>query len=391
MEHIILQAEKTGVVVFDLADLQARLADLSDTRAKRGKIYPLGMLLTGILLAKLAGEDKPAGISHWLRLRCERLVSLFKLKHKRMPCLNVIRGVLQEIVSLDELEKLFGRYLHERYGGQQSVLIAIDGKTMRGTIPKGSTQGVHLMAAYLPAEGIVLKQVAVESKTNEITAAPQLIAPLDLKNRVVCGDAMQTQRQLSVDILAKGGDYLWFLKENQATMLGDVTQYFKPPQVSSGWPLPALPQTEASQTNSGHGRLERRTLCLMSDEEAYLDWPGVRQLFRLERQRCERQTGVETKEIIYGITSRSPERASAEQLLDWTRQYWGIENGLHYRRDVTLREDATRISQPTLAKSMATINNFIVGLAQKLGYSNLAAARRAFDAAIAAQLPIPAD
>lgn len=391
MEHIILQAEKTGVVVFDLADMQARLADLTDPRAKRGKIYPLGMLLTGILLAKLAGEDKPAGISHWLRLRRERLVSLFQLKHKRMPCLNVIRGVLQEIVSLAELEKLFGSYLHEQYGGQQSELITIDGKTMRGTIPKGNTQGVHLMAAYLPAEGIVLKQVEVESKTNEITAAPQLLASLDLKNRVVCGDAMQTQRQLSVDILAKGGDYLWFLKENQATTLGDVAQYFKPPQVSSGWPLPALPQTEASQTNSGHGRLERRTLRLLTDEEAYLDWPGVRQLFRLERKRCETRTGIETTEIVYGITSCSPERASAEQLLNWTRQYWGIENGLHYRRDVTLHEDATRISQPALAKSMATINNFIVGLAQKLGFSNLAAARRAFDAAISAQLPIPAN
>ena len=143
--------------------------------------------------------------------------------------------------------------------------------------------------------------------------------------------------------------------------------------------------------DSGHGRLESRTLCLMSDEEAYLDWPGVCQLFRLERKRCETQTGAKTTELIYGITSRSPERASAEQLLDWTRQYWGIENGLHYRRDVTLREDATRISQPALAKSMATINNFIVGLAQKLGFSNLAAARRAFDAAIAAQLPVPAD
>lgn len=109
-----------------------------------------------------------------------------------MPCLNIIRGVLQEVISIEELEKLLGDYLYERYGGQQSRLVSMDGKTMRGTIPKGCTQGIHLMAAYLPEEGIVLKQVVVESKENEISAAPQLVEALDLKNKVICGDAMQT-------------------------------------------------------------------------------------------------------------------------------------------------------------------------------------------------------
>ncbi len=87
--------------------------------------------------------------------------------------------------------------------------------------------------------------------------------------------------------------------------------------------------------------------------------------------------------MVDGLTSCDPKQVNAEQLLAWTRHYWGIENGLHYRRDVTLREDATRISQPALAKVMATINNFPVGLAANLGYSNLASARRTFDARIA--------
>lgn len=92
-----------------------------------------------------------------------------------------------------------------------------------------------------------------------------------------------------------------------------------------------------------------------------------------------------TREVIYGLTS-CDSSTSADEVLAWTRQYWGIENGLHYRRDVTLREDATRISQPALARAIAAINNFIVGLALKLGYANLASARRVFDARIAAQL-----
>lgn len=173
-----------------------------------------------------------------------------------MPCLNFIRWVLQYIVSLHELERIFSHYLHETYGGQQSQLVTIDGKTMRRTIPKGSTQGVHLFTAYLPAEGVVLKQVAAGAKENEISAAPQLIQEIDLKNKVVCGDVMQTQRQLSVDVLAKGEDYIWFLKDNQLTLLANVEQFFKPPQICARWPLPELPQTIVETTDKGHGRLE---------------------------------------------------------------------------------------------------------------------------------------
>lgn len=124
----------------------------------------------------------------------------------------------------------------------------------------------------------------------------------------------------------------------------------------------------------------------MVDEEQFLDWPGVSQVFRLERSVKQVQTGKESTEIIFGITSCLPTAVSAEQMLNWTRHYWAIENGLHYRRDVTLREDATRFKQPALAKSIATINNFVIGLTQKLGYTNLASARRFFAARISAQL-----
>lgn len=387
MKHIILEANNTEAVAFDLAHLTAYLDQLPDPRDRRGKIYPLGMILTLVILAKLAGEDKPSGITQWIRLRCDAFVKLFECKHARMPCLNVIRGVLQEIVSVEELERAFSRYLYKTYGGQQSQLVAIDGKTLRGTIPKGSSQGVHLLAAYLPVEGVVLKQVEVGVKENEISAAPQVIQALNLKYKVVCGDAMHTQRRLSVDILAQGGDYIWFLKDNQPTLLSDVEQFFRPPQKSGGWPRPELPRTVAQTTEKKHGRLEQRILTLMVDQEEFLDWPGVRQVFKLERCIRHMRTGLSSSELIYGVTSCAPDLVSAEQILQWVREYWGIENGLHYRRDVTLREDATRFSQPSLARTIATINNFVIGLSQKLGYSNLASARRIFNAKIAAQLP----
>ena len=96
----------------------------------------------------------------------------------------------------------------------RSVLIVFDGKTLRGTIPTGQSQGVHLLAAYLPAEGIVLVQVAVANKEHEIVAAPKVLASLDLRGKIVIGDAMHTQRELSVQVLAADGDYIWLVKAN---------------------------------------------------------------------------------------------------------------------------------------------------------------------------------
>ena len=187
-------------------------------------------------------------------------------------------------------------------------------------------------------------------------------------------------------MLARGGHYLWLLKDNQPTLLAEVEQFFQPPQKAAGWPLPPFPSTTAQTTGKEHGRLEQRSLTLIADRNRFLDWPGVRQVLRLERRVCYRRTGLQSSEVAYAITSCAPETASADQLLAWIRQYWGIENGLHYRRDVTLREDATRTTQTMMARAMATINNFVVGLSRVLGFSNLAAARRTFDAQIAAQL-----
>ena len=113
---------------------------------------------------------------------------------------------------------------------------------------------------------------------------------------------------------------------------------------------------------------------------------GLQQLFKLVRQVTHVKSQKTTTEVVYGLTSCTPKNASAKQLLDWIRAYWGIENGLHYRRDKTLQEDATRFSLPKMPAVMATINNFVIGLTQKLGYANLPEARRIFDWCIASQL-----
>jgi predicted transposase YbfD/YdcC len=333
-----------------------------------------------ILIARLAGETKPYGIADWLKFRTELLVPLFDLKYSKMPSVNTIRRTLSDTIIATQLQTVLVYFLHEEYGGQESEHVVLDGKALRGTIPKGETQGVHLLSAYLPKEEVVIGQIEVETKENEISAAPRLLANLNLKGKIVSGDAMFTQRKLSVQIPAQGGDYLWFVKSNQATLLGDIKQFFMAPRKAKGWYIDSPNYKEASSINNGHGRIEHRTIQVISDETEFVQWPNLRQVFKLERRVTHIQSNKTTIETAYGITSLEQEKASAEQLLGWARSHWGIENGLHYRRDVTLKEDATRMSCSRQAEAVAVFNNFIVALSSKLGFSNLAQALRSFDA-----------
>ena len=132
----------------------------------------------------------------------------------------------------------------------------------------------------------------------------------------------------------------------------------------------------ATTVDKGHGRIEKRTLELTTWLEDYLgdDWPGCRQVFRLQR---ERRTGEKVEvEVVFGITSLSRERAGAAKLLDAVRAHWGIENGLHGRRDGTLKEDASRVRKGSGPQVMAVLRNLVIYLCSFSGKASLAAATR---------------
>ena len=207
-----------GEFVFDLSGLYAHLERLTDGRKPRGVRYRLADALSLIILAKLGGEDEARGIADWLKHRAEMLVKALKLPRSSMPHEVTISRILGGAVEPEELERVLQRYFDGQAQMSHEVVIAIDGKTLRGTIPKGQSQGLHLLAAYLPGEGLVLMQVEVESKENEIVAAPKLLETLDLRDKVVIGDAMHTQRQLSVDIVTAGGDYVWIYQSGEISL-----------------------------------------------------------------------------------------------------------------------------------------------------------------------------
>jgi Transposase DDE domain len=215
-----------------------------------------------------------------------------------MPHYSTWSRVLGQAVSPEEVEAALGRFFARQKRASApkrgSIQVCLDGKTLRGTIPAGHSQGVHLMAAYLPEQGVVLMQMQVGEKTNEITTAPKMVQALDLRGVVVTGDAMQAQRQLSVQIVEAQGDYVWIAKDNQPEMREEIALLFLPQQSRPGWSAVPMDWRSATTWNKGHGRLEKRTITVSSLLAGYSDFPSLAQVFRLEswvQLRCHHARG----------------------------------------------------------------------------------------------------
>jgi predicted transposase YbfD/YdcC len=368
-------------LIFTTNSLYEYLRKITDTRQAKGKRYSLATLLLVMILAKLCGEDKPSGICDWVGKRVRLLVEMKIIKRPQAPCHMTYRRVLQETIPADELDQLLHDYHQQRLETEQEILLTLDGKTLRGTIPRGETQGIHLLTVYVPHQGLALVQAQVDHKENEIVVAPHVLKQVNLQGVIVIGDAMHTQRETSRQIVEAGGDYVWFVKGNQARTEWAIQKLFvhEMCNLRQGASLGKDFQSYV-QVSKGHGRLETRTIFVSTLLNDYLDWPYVAQVFRLERIRWHPYWRGRTRQVIYGLTSRPPERSSPQQLLELTRTYWGIENGLHYRRDVTLHEDTTRLTLGNAGRNMATLNNLIIGLCLRVHGSNVAQARRQFSA-----------
>ncbi len=362
--------------------LAAQLTQLVDQRKPRGIRYPLVPLLTIAILAKLAGHSRVEALADWARLRAAPLARLFGLTRQTMPHARTWGRILAHAVDPTAVATLLGQVFQPPHQpgdvpARGSVILAVDGKTLRGTIPLGQTQGVHLVAVYLPEQGVTLAQLAVDQKTNAITVVPTLLHQVDLTGMVVTGDAMQCQQALSRQIVDAGGDDLWMVKDNQPTLLADIQQVFAPPTPLPGWSDPVPDWQTARTVNAGHGRIEERVLTVSSMLTGYTAWPGLAQVFRLERTVTD-GLGRRTHEVRYGVTSLPAASASPQRLLVIARGHWGIENGLHYRRDVSLDEDASLLRRGQGPQVLAALNNAVIGLIRHHGEHNLPAVQRRF-------------
>jgi len=375
------QEQNENGLVFDLGSLYAYLMKVEDNRQAKGKRYTLISLLILMLLAKLAGEDKPSGIAEWIRHRKELWVKYAILAEPKTASHMTYRRILQDTISPGEFERIVQAYHRQRVRTEQGMVLSIDGKSMRGTIPYGEQRGVHLLAVYVPGQGLVLAQAEVDKRENEIVIAPKIISEVVLGGEIIVADAMHTQKAFSNQVVEAGADFVWTVKDNQSRTRWAIEKLFVH-EVCNLQKGAALSKEVgiAVKVNKQCGRVEQRTILTSTQLNDYLDWPHVAQVFRVERVVYHAHHLGMTRQITYGLSSRSPEQAGPEKLLELSREYWGIESGLHYRRDVTLREDATHFKNDEAAHNMAILNNLTIGLCLSNGFSNLASARRFFDA-----------
>lgn len=361
---------------------------LADPRRGAGKRYPLPVVLCLLCLAKMAGQTTLKGATEWVRLRAETLATAFGLKRAAMPCQMTYKRILEVIepqALIERLAAFFTRWeaqqrcaqepsrLHTASGHLEHAQVAIDGKTVRATSQEA--QPVHQLSAYDVTTGVVLFQVNVQDKQNEISALKPRLTPAFIKGRIFTLDAMHTQTQLCAKVDRLGGWYVLLAKDNQPTLVTDLADFFASPPPDWQW-------TQAETWDKAHGRLEHRHILCSPELNDWFArrWAGIAQVFRLQRTTTLLKTGKVRQQTVYGISNLSLSQAPAQRMLVLSRGHWGIENRLHWRRDATLGEDRCQSRTGKAPGMLACLNSAILSLLDRLGIRNVPRQARFFDA-----------
>jgi predicted transposase YbfD/YdcC len=304
-------------------------------------------------------------IAQWGRDHREAVCEALGIGRLTTPDSSTLHRILRRL-DVGAFESVLGRWLSAR-GLQAGEAVAIDGKTLRG-IHGDPLPGVHLVAAFGHDSGIVLPQEAAPGKGQELAAAKAVLARLDLQGHVVTGDALLAQRGLCAQVV-KGGHYLLRVKANQPTLHEGIALLF-----ASG----VEPSPPVRETGKRGGRREERELVASTALNEWAAWPHLAQVAQLVSSRT--QGGVTTQETHYLITSLSAQEADPGRLLQLSRGHWGIENRLHWVRDVTFDEDRCQVRSGAAPQAMAALRNTVIGALRCQGASNIAAALRSYAA-----------
>jgi predicted transposase YbfD/YdcC len=244
----------------------------------------------------------------------------------------------------------------------QGQVIAIDGKTLRRSHDHGAGhEAIHMVSAWATANHMVLGQMKVDAKTNEIRAIPELLRLLDTSGCIVTIDPMGCQREIAEQIIKQQSDYVLAVKENQEGLYERIQTLFACAERAD---YAQVESHEACGTvEKGHGRIETRRCWVISDANYTLHaqsrsfWAGLRSLVKIESQR--QVGGQSTKETRYYISSLA---GDARQILHAVRSHWCIENELHWSLDIAFHEDDSRVRKDHAPENLAILRHLVLNL-----------------------------
>lgn len=355
-------------------DLLHALAAVPDPRHRRGVRYRLASLLAVAVCAVLAGATTFAAIADWAADLDEAARARLGFT-RRIPVGSTVWRFLIRI-DAQVLQGVLTGWLRHRLPAQPTrsgragrVVIAVDGKVLRGAkLPDG--RQVHLLSAYDTASGIVLAQVAISAKSNEIPAFTPLLQRVQaqlgsLVGTIIVADALHAQIGHAHAVAARGGQLMVTVKANQPTLYALLKQQ----------PWAQVPVGHQTRDH-GHGRRETRTVkALTVATPGGLGFPHAQQAVRITRTRTIAD-GKSTRETAYLIVTLPASDAQPQQLGDWVRREWHIENRLHWVRDVTLAEDAHQARTGNGPAVAAVLRNTAIGYHRSNGEPNIARATR---------------
>lgn len=354
MEEPALDAGALGEAVVFLDGFR----DLPDPR-QRGKVmYPLDEVLLLCLLAVLAGAETITDIA---RFGDKKLAFMRRFRPFRdgTPSHDHLGDILASL-DAEAFQRCFVAWVATLTGVDPDI-IAIDGKTSRRSYQnKGAAAPIHMVSAFAARQRLVLGQVKVADKSNEIVAIPKLLDMLAIEGAIVTIDAVGCQRGIAGKIVGKKADYILALKGNQGTLREDV-DVFAAEQKANGFKDTVISRHES--VDGDHGRIETRTTTAIHEigwlQERH-NWPGLKGVVMVESRR---EIGAKVEqEMRFYITSLD---ASADKLGPAIRAHWAVENSLHWVMDMVFRDNECRVRKDHAPANFTTLKHIALNLTRK--------------------------
>jgi predicted transposase YbfD/YdcC len=336
----------------------AHFAALPDPRIDRSKQHALLDILVIALCTLLCGGEGWEDMAEFGQAKAaffrERLG--LALPHG-IPCPDTFRRLFERL-DPDAFCHCFTAWVNTLRQQVQGEVISIDGKTLRHSFDTAAGQApIHVISAWAGQNRLVLGQMKVADKSNEITAIPALLSLLDLRGGTVTLDAMGCQKEIARQIVAQGGEYVLALKGNQGSLYADVVAFFTDARERR---FAGVAHAAAETVEKDHGRIEKRRYWFVSEIDwltARHAWEGLHSMGMVERIR---QIGDQvSSEISYYISSLT---GAAAPFVQAARGHWGIENCVHYVLDVSFDEDACRIRTENAPQNLATLRHLALNL-----------------------------